>query len=197
MKTSFCKKVGFLFLASLILILPYPAKVKAADVVNITVSFRPDGDRVYYSVNLIHTGGATDNISSQLIDMTGLDTETGVIQVWGLTVTGRDVNLFIEGSNSRKDSTFASFYTRPELDDVDAGGTAPILLNLSLIEKLVVDTGDTSRYVIPEAALKCRYLRITGDGQSGNPAGSTTHVRLTFKKTVPWVNRDFGVVNSN
>ena len=58
---------------------PVASDVQAADVNDLTVTVTDLGDRIMYTVTLIHTGGAEDNVHSQAIKMYGLTPVGGSI----------------------------------------------------------------------------------------------------------------------
>lgn len=165
----------------------------AADTSNVALTVTDLPDRVVLSVTLLNASSPEANAFSQAYDMVGLDVSRASFQVYGKTIASRDVNVFFQGSGSLLGSTFASFYTRTELDDVDAGGTTPVIVNSDVLFLTTEDAGDTTKFVVPDAALLQRYIRFQADGQTSNPAGSTTTIKATIPKIMN--ERGFPAVN--
>lgn len=175
----------------------------AADSTNITVtlvqgtggavpsSSRPFDFAIYF-VDLIHTGAATDNVTSQVINTSGLKLVSIQMLAFGAT---RDVNLTLQGSAVLNDSSFvASPFSRTgvftgegDFDDYspDAGNTDQLVLPEFYV---AVDSlgGESNASVVAylkrsDPALTAKYIRIRSDGQAGNLATTSTKVYFIFK----------------
>ena len=180
-----------------LIVLIIPFVVLGADVTNKSVTLvqedgsamptgaTPFGYAVYY-VDLIHTGAAEDNVTSQAINTSGLELVSVQMLAFGAT---RDVNISFQGSGVLEDSSFVSSpfsrvgasYGDGDLDDYspDAGNTDQWLL------PQVADTTDAGSTVTKvlrdDPALTARYVRIRSDGQTGNLATTSTKVYFIFK----------------
>lgn len=183
------KFLGFL---TLLFLLVSTFSVQAADTTNISITVRDLGDRVMLSGTLKNVTTPTDNAFSRAYDLSGTTPVGGVIQVWGRNIASRDVNVFLQGSSSLYDTTFASYTTRQELDDVDASGNAPVLIpaEYDTLRAQGSGSGDFDYTPYPDAAFMGRYLRIQADGQTGNPAGSETYFIITLRKVPGWQRMD-------
>lgn len=196
----------------IVLLLLMAVPTQAANQYNKTVTVWDMGDRVLIKVVLIHTSGAEDNIYSQAISTVGLDPEGATIQ-WQANngATNRDVNLFIQGSNdpsnAPNDSTFASYFTRTAWDDYSAD--AANLENIYPLDiyqdagDLAAVNGDSIAVITQEEpAVQCLWFRVYSDGQSSNPATSSTTAYILMKKRPGYygpnaVPRNWGAIANN
>lgn len=204
-------------LIAVLVMLSFSSFLFGADVDNrtVTVTQQTGIDLVQFEVTLIHTGAAEDDVASQYIDLAFLDLEGATIQAISLVGGTRDVNIDIEGSNSKLDSTFEQWETRKEFDDfspdngndektaildrafiktdtLTAATLAAKLADLadyqSITDSFFQISNDTAgspkyiTYIEKDRALRCRYIRVVSDGQSGNEATVSTKVILTFRK---------------
>lgn len=168
-----------------------------ADVLNLATTKVGGGggasDFIVYSVNLIHTGAATDDVFSQAINLNNLVIKS--ISLKGFGVTNRDVNLFLQGSIGLLNADFInSPYPRllalnGDLDDFSPdAGNVTLVFNPSVYHINTNASGvEAASSVIftnpvPDPAVLGRYFRIRSDGQSGNPVTSDTTVLILCKK---------------
>lgn len=181
----------------------------AADVQDTAVTIDvDDAGWISFTVTLIHTGAATDNVASQAIPTYALELEGATMTAYNaFGTTNRDVNLIIQGSNVAKDTLFEAFQTRLEFDDFspDGGGLEHTAFLDRDFPKVVADAsiaatvlssvaGNVSTsndsdgtvveisYVERDQALRCRFIRVVSDGTGSNPATSSTVVVLRFKR---------------
>ncbi len=171
-----------------------------ADVLNLAVSKVGGGgganDHIVYSVNLIHTGAATDDVFSQAINLNNL--EILAISLKGLGASGRDVNIFLQGSIGLLNADFVnSPYPRllalnGDLDDFSPDtGNITLVFNPSIYHVNTNASGvEAASSVIftnavPDPAVMGRYFRLRSDGQSGNPAASDTTALILCRKKDP------------
>lgn len=173
-----------------ILVLAWAALSFAADTANKTVKAFDRGDHYVFTMTLAH--GATDStghLYSQAIDLRGLDVERAVILFKATAGAARDVNLFVQGSDSLKGTYFASAVTRSQWDDY-----SPDTANLTNIyqaafayvssETFLPATSDTALFKIQDAAFLQKYIRFDQHGQTGNTQhlGNQTEIRLVIPK---------------
>jgi hypothetical protein len=204
-KIKFITALILLYLFPLMLF--YAPQAQAADVKNLATTASEKGDLVIFYATLIHTGAGTDNVYTKAIAIDGLELVGATIQcISQFGTTNRDVNIDIQGSNSLLDSTFESYQTRGEFDDFspDGGGLEATALldrdfakantitqflaatNISGVQPFFA-LSDTSAdtdvlWTEKDQALRCRWIRVVSDGQTSNPATSSTLVILQFKK---------------
>ena len=168
-----------------------------ADVLNLAVSKVGGGgganDFIVYSVNLIHTGAATDDVFSQAINLNNLEIKS--ISFKGFGVTNRDVNLFLQGSIGLLNADFVnSPYPRLLALNGDLDDFSPDAGNITLIIDPAVYKINTNasgveaassvifNNTVPDPVVLGRYFRIRSDGQSGNPVTSDTTALILCKK---------------
>lgn len=168
-----------------------------ADTFNLVVSKVGGGggssSLIVYSVNLIHTLGATDDMYSQAINLDNLRIKS--ITFKGSGVTNRDVNLVLQGAIGLLSADFIdSIYTRAlalngDLDDFspdDTDVTAIIDPNVYHINTAATGLEAAAAVValrtVPDPAVLGRYFRLRSNGQSGNPVTSDTTALILCEK---------------
>src|SRR3990172_5292851 len=123
-KTLFFKLVTVLVLSTFV---PY-LYLALADVndVAVTVTAQKGQDIVIFEMTFTHTAtDSTNNLYSQAIDLSYLELENATIQCQALVgITGRDVNIDIEGANNKVRGNFEKWQTRAEFDDFSADAAA-------------------------------------------------------------------------
>lgn len=177
----------------------------AADVDNKTVSIidetgtalgsnvKPFDYAIYY-VDLIHTGAAEDNVTSQAINTSGLELVSVQMLAFGAT---RDVNITFQGSAVLEDTSFvASPFSRTgaftgegDFDDysADNANTDQWVLPefyVAIDSTGAEDSGNSGVVTVlkrDDPALTSKYIRVRSDGQSGNLATTSTKVYFIFK----------------
>lgn len=148
---------------------------------------------VVYSVNLIHTLGATDDMFSQAINLDNLIIKS--ISFKGFGVTNRDVNLFLQGAIGLLDADFVdSPYPRllalnGDLDDFSPdAGNLTVVIDPSVYHINTAATGleaaaaVVALRTVPDPAVLGRYFRLRSNGQSGNPVTSDTTCLILCEK---------------
>ena len=154
-------------------------------------SSRPFDFAIYF-VDLIHTGAATDNVTSQVINTSGLELVSIQTLAFGAT---RDVNLILQGSAVLNDSSFVSspfarvagFTGEGDFDDYspDAGNTDAFILPEFYVGVDSAGAESTTQVVEylkrRDPALTAKYIRIRSDGQAGNLVSTSTKVYFIFK----------------
>jgi len=150
-------------------------------------------DFIIYTVDLIHTGAATDTVFSKAINLDNLEILS--IHLRSIGVTTRDVNIGLQGSNSLTDNRFVdSQYTRTlalngDLDDLspDAGNTT-IVFNPWIYQITYTATGvEAAAAVIDintvrDPATMLRYFRLYSSGETGNLVTSNTIATILCRK---------------
>lgn len=169
----------------------------AADVDNKTVSIidetgtalgsnvKPFDYAIYY-VDLIHTGAAEDNVTSQAINTSGLELVSVQMLAFGAT---RDVNITFQGSAVLEDTSFvASPFSRVgasygdgDLDDYSADNANTDQWLLPQVADTTDGAAGVSKVLRDDPALTAKYIRVRSDGQSGNLATTSTKVYFIFK----------------
>ena len=163
-----------------------------ADVANKTWTVEDLGDRVKFTATFAFSAtDSTNDLTSQAIDMHGLLAEGATAQFVADGETGRDVNIFVRGSNAGLALTsFTSFFTRTDWDDFSPdAGNANTLFDLSntnqASQTIMGAQTDSAMVVVPEQTLWCEYFVFEVDGQASNPVTSGTNstiIYLIFKK---------------
>lgn len=160
-----------------------------ADVANKSVTATSDGEYITFTTTLLHTAtDSTNHLFSQAVDIRGLDVSTMVIHFKATGISGRDVNLFVQGSNSLVGTTFASGVTRSQWDDysADTGNLAGIFeAEFAYVssEVFLAATADSALFKVRDPAVLNRYVRFDQHGQSGNRSTSNqTVVTIRAKK---------------
>ncbi len=163
-----------------------------ADVANKTVTVEDLGDRVKFTITFAFSAtDSTNDLTSQAINMYGLLSEGVTAQFVADGESGRDVNIFIRGSNAGLALTsFTSFFTRSQWDDFSPdAGNANTLYDLSntnqASQTIMGATTDSAMVVVPELALECERFVFEVDGQGSNPVASginSTIIYLIFHK---------------
>lgn len=150
----------------------------AADSKNATTSYMSEDEQyiVYYGT-IQFTAGATDNHYSKAFSIGNCSTKDkeAVIQVWCDGVGAVDINVFIQGSNSLLDSTFATNRTDTVFDDVNSATPVYSYVGWAYV------AGSTTVPVV-DAVGSCQYIRVMGDGQTSSPATSVLSYRIKLPK---------------
>lgn len=127
-----------------------------------------------YTVN-----DSTSSLFSQALDMTYMDvTRPILLTVYGTSgAAAQDVNILIEGSDWKIDSTFENSHTNATFDDVDlfsADGVVKGYINFmhAASDTLALGISGT-RLLKPspsdiDPAFFNRFIRVEADGQAGN-----------------------------
>lgn len=150
-------------------------------------------DFIIYTVDLIHTGAATDTVFSKAINLDNLKIVS--IHLRNIGVTTRDVNIILQGSPILTDNRFInSPYTRTlalngDLDDLspDAANTT-ISFDAWFYHIPTDSTGVEAAasvvvmHTVRDPATTMRYFRIYSSGESGNLVTSSTVATITCKK---------------
>lgn len=165
----------------------------AANSENATTSYMLETeDYIIYYGTLQFTTGATDNHCSKAFWIGSCSTKDkeAVIQVWCSAIANIDINVFIEGSNSLVDSTFASNKTDTLFDDVNSATPVYSYIGWAYV-------AGAGHIPVVDAVGSCNYIRIKGDGQTSSPAGSILSYRIKLpKKTGAKLHRAGGVFST-
>lgn len=170
----------------------------AADVDNQTVSLIDETgsamatnaqpyDYAIYSVDLIHTGAAEDNVTSQAINTSGLELVS--IQMLASAVTTRDVNISFQGSAVLEDTSFVNspfsraggYFWDGDFDDYSADEANTDQWILPVAADTVDGVAGATKVILPDPALTAKFIRVRSDGQTGNLATTATRVYFIFK----------------
>lgn len=167
-----------------------------ADVLNLAVSKVGGGgganDFIVYSVNLIHTGAATDDVFSQAINLNNLEIKSISLKGFGTT---RDVDIILQGSIGLLAADFVdSPYPRllklnGDLDDFSPdAGNITLVFNPSVYHINTNASGVEAassvifNKTVPDPAVLGRYFRLRSIGQSGNLVDADTTALILCKK---------------
>lgn len=149
-------------------------------------------DYAIYTVDLLHTGAATDNVTSQAILTSGLKLVSITMQAYGTT---RDVDLSFQGSGVLEDTSFVNspfsrtgvFTGEGDLDDFSPDGADTDQWVLPEFYVAVDSLGGESNASVvaylkrSDPALTSKYIRVRSDGQAGNLVDASTRVYFIFK----------------
>lgn len=167
-----------------------------ADVLNLVTTKVGGGggatDFIVYSVNLIHTGAATDDVFSQAINLNNLEIKSISFKGFGTT---RDVNLILQGAVGLLDADFVdSPYVRAlalngDLDDFSPdAGNLTVVIDPSVYHINTAATGleaaaaVVALRTVPDPAVLGRYFRLRSNGQAGNLVDADTTALILCKK---------------
>jgi len=158
-----------------------------ADTQNLAVVVEDLNDRVKFTVDLIHTGAATDNVYSQAIPMYGLKGAGGAIHFKSLGVTTRDVNLFLQGGMNKTHAQYVSYITRGRWDDLSPDTTDSMLISAPEVIEDSFDinaelTTAVNQFIVVDPAFACEFIRFHSSGETGNLVTTSTIVSLILLK---------------
>lgn len=149
-------------------------------------------DVIVYSVNLIHTAAATDDVYSQAINLNNLEIKSISFKGFGTT---RDVNLILQGSIGLLEADFVdSPYIRAlalngDLDDFSPdAGNVTLIIDPAVYHINTAATGleaaaaVVALRTVPDPAVLGRYFRLRSNGQAGNLVDADTTCLIMCRK---------------